>query len=51
MFFTKIWSEKFEPATAIYARTPEGRRILVHARLESLTSSFVKSTEQVSEWE
>lgn len=50
VFFDKKWSEKFELATAIYTRTLEGRRILIRARLESLSSSFVKSSEQVSVW-
>lgn len=48
--FAKKWTEKIDKATAVYTRNPEGRTILIRARLQSLSAAFVEKSEQISVW-
>jgi superfamily II DNA or RNA helicase len=50
-FFHKKWSRYIGNTQLIYTRTPEGRSILLKARTKSLSSAFVRKTDQVSVWE
>ena len=44
------WTKAFDKATAVYTRSPEGRSILIRSRLESFSSTFLDSSEQISVW-
>jgi hypothetical protein len=49
-FFAKRWGRLVEPVQLVYARTPEGRRMLLRARVHSLAGAFQKRSERVSCW-
>jgi hypothetical protein len=49
-FFAKRWGRLVGPVQLIYARTPEGRRMLLRARVHSLVGAFQKRSERVSCW-
>jgi superfamily II DNA or RNA helicase len=49
-FFAKKWGRLVGPVQLVYARTPEGRRILLRARMHSLAGAFQKRSERVSCW-
>jgi superfamily II DNA or RNA helicase len=49
-FFAKRWGRRVGPVQLVYTRTPEGRKILLRARMHSLTAAFQKRTERVSCW-
>ncbi len=50
-FFHKKWDRYVGNTKLIYSRSVEGRSILLKARTRSLSSSFVKKTDQISVWE
>src|SRR5882724_11415650 len=49
-FFAKRWGRLVGPVRLVYARTPEGRRMLLRARVHSLAGAFQKLSERVSCW-
>jgi superfamily II DNA or RNA helicase len=49
-FFAKRWGRLVGPVQLVYARTPEGRRMLLRARVHSLAGAFQKRSEHVSCW-
>jgi superfamily II DNA or RNA helicase len=49
-FFAKRWGRLVGPVQLVYARTPEGRRMLLRARVHSLAGAFQKRSERVSCW-
>ena len=49
-YFAQRWSKLVGPIQLVYARTPEGRRLLLRARNHSLSGAFQKRTERVSCW-
>jgi superfamily II DNA or RNA helicase len=49
-FFAKRWGRLVGPVRLVYARTPEGRRMLLRARVHSLAGAFQKRSERVSCW-
>lgn len=49
-FFAERWRRAVGPVDLVYTRTPEGRSLLLRARVHSLAASFQKSSEQVSCW-
>jgi superfamily II DNA or RNA helicase len=49
-FFANRWGRLVGPVQLVYARTPEGRRMLLRARVHSLAGAFQKRSERVSCW-
>jgi hypothetical protein len=49
-FFAARWQRLVGPANLIYTRTPEGRRVLLRARVHSLAASLQQRSEQVNCW-
>jgi hypothetical protein len=49
-FFAQKWRSAVGPAALVYTRTPEGRRVLLRARLHSLASNAQERPEPVSCW-
>jgi len=49
-FFAKQWQKLVGPIRLVFARTPEGRRLLLRARGHSLTAAFQKRSERISCW-
>jgi hypothetical protein len=49
-FFADQWRRLVGPVELVYTRTPEGRRILLRARMHSLTMSLPPRSERVSCW-
>ena len=49
-FFAKRWGRLVGPVRLVYARTPEGRGMLLRARVHSLAGAFQKRSERVSCW-
>jgi hypothetical protein len=49
--FAKRWARYVGPSGLVYARTVEGRRILLQARTKALSSAFRKKTDRLSVWE
>jgi superfamily II DNA or RNA helicase len=48
--FASQWRKLVGPVQLIYTRTPEGRRLLLRARVHSLAGAFQKRSEHVSCW-
>lgn len=48
--FEAIWNKKIGPATAVFTRNEEGRRLLLKARVQAMSSKFVKRSERKSVW-
>nr|ADC36160.1 type III restriction enzyme res subunit family protein [uncultured bacterium 162] len=48
--FAKSWRSRVGPVQLIYTRSPEGRRMLLRARINSLSSAFQKTPERMSCW-
>ena len=44
------WNKRVGNAELIYTRTPEGRRRLLKARMQAMSSKFVKKSERISVW-
>jgi superfamily II DNA or RNA helicase len=49
-FFASRWRHFVGPIELVYTRTPEGRSILLRARVHSLAAAFQKRLERVSCW-
>jgi superfamily II DNA or RNA helicase len=49
-FFAKRWQKLVGPVQLVFARTPEGRRLLLRARGHSLAAAFQKRAERISCW-
>jgi hypothetical protein len=49
--FARLWTDQVGKCDLIYTRSPEGRKVLLKARVCSLASAFQEKTEQVSRWE
>lgn len=50
LVFSKMWQKYVGRHDLIYTRRPEGRRVLVHARMKSLSSAFQKRSERRDKW-
>jgi hypothetical protein len=48
--FARKWRSHVGPVDLVYTRTPEGRKILLRARMHSLAAAFQKRAERVSCW-
>ena len=48
--FASKWRRRVGPAQLVYTRTPEGRKLLLRARVHSLAATFQKRSEHVSCW-
>ena len=48
--FAKKWKRAVGRVDLVYTRTPEGRRLLLKARIHSLAAAFQKRSERVSCW-
>jgi len=48
--FTQRWKRLVGPVELVYARTPEGRKLLLRARNHSLSGAFQKRAERVNSW-
>ena len=48
--FARNWRKFVGPVDLIYTRTPEGRQILLRARMHSFAAAFQRRTERVSCW-
>ncbi|HLJ26874.1 MAG TPA: DEAD/DEAH box helicase family protein [Candidatus Angelobacter sp.] len=49
-FFAHRWRSLVSPVRLVYTRTPEGRALLLRARIHSLAAAFQKRPERVSCW-
>lgn len=49
-YFAKQWKKNVGSADLVYTRSPQGRRILLKSRIESLASQFQDPTERISKW-
>lgn len=49
-YFHDQWKKLVGPATLVYTRNPEGRIILLKARMESFSAGFQKCSERISCW-
>jgi superfamily II DNA or RNA helicase len=47
----ETWRGRVGPSSLIYTRTPEGRRILLKARLRSFSSAFATPAERYDRWQ
>jgi hypothetical protein len=48
--FAERWRSHVGPVELVYTRTPEGRRMLLRARMHSLAAAFQQNSERVSCW-
>lgn len=48
--FARKWRSHVGPVDLVYTRTPEGRKILLRARMHSLAAAFQKRADRVSCW-
>jgi hypothetical protein len=48
--FAKKWQRFVSPVKLVHTRTPEGRKVLLRARLPSLAASFQQPSEHISCW-
>ncbi len=48
--FARKWSSRVGQVRLVYTRTPEGRTVLLRARMHSLTAAFQPRAEHVSCW-
>jgi superfamily II DNA or RNA helicase len=48
--FAKKWARFVGPVDLVYTRAPEGRRLLLRARIHSLAAAFQKRAERLSCW-
>ncbi|MCM3739696.1 DEAD/DEAH box helicase family protein [Oceanobacillus luteolus] len=48
--FLAQWQKKIGKAELIYTRTPEGRKLLLKARMRAMSAKFVKRSERLSVW-
>lgn len=45
------WQRRLGPAELVYARTPEGRKLLLKARTQAFSSSFAAASERRDVWQ
>jgi len=48
--FARLWTERVGSSQLVYARSPQGRRVLLRARAKSLAASFQRSVDRRSAW-
>jgi superfamily II DNA or RNA helicase len=48
--FAEKWQRHVGPVQLVHTRTPEGRKLLLRARVRSLAASFQKRSEHISCW-
>lgn len=48
--FAKRWRSRVGPVQLVYTRSPKGRRILLRARMHSLSAAFQGAAERMSCW-
>ena len=48
--FARKWRSHVGPVQLVYTRTPEGRKVLLRARMHSLAAAFQDPAERVSVW-
>ncbi|KAB8129165.1 DEAD/DEAH box helicase [Gracilibacillus oryzae] len=48
--FAKKWNKRMGKAEMIFTRTPEGRKVLLKARLRAMSAKFMKRSERRSVW-
>ena len=48
--FARLWSAKVGSSRLVFTRSPEGRRVLLRARAQSLAAGFQRSVERRSAW-
>jgi DNA or RNA helicases of superfamily II len=49
-FFFRAWKSTVGPCRLIYTRSTDGRRVLLKARVRSLSAAFVKPPDRISCW-
>jgi superfamily II DNA or RNA helicase len=50
-YFARMWRWHVGPAELIYARTAEGRRVLLRARMSAMSSAFRPKADRVTCWQ
>jgi superfamily II DNA or RNA helicase len=50
VYFANKWAALVGSCKLVYTRTIEGRKILLHSRINSLASEFTDKTERVNKW-
>jgi hypothetical protein len=48
--FARSWRTHVGPVQLVYTRTPEGRKVLLRARMHSFAAAFQNRAERVSSW-
>ena len=48
--FARAWRSRVGPVQLVYTRSPDGRRLLLRARMNSLSSAFQRTAERISCW-
>ena len=48
--FARNWRSHVGPVQLVYTRTPDGRRVLLRARMHSFAAAFQGRAERVSSW-
>lgn len=49
-YFAEKWCEEVGPVQLVYTRSPEGRKILLRARIRSLSATFQPHAERLNCW-
>ena len=49
-YFARMWRWHVGPAELIYARTAEGRKVLLGARMSAMSSAFRSKSDRVTCW-
>ncbi|MFV0346867.1 MAG: DEAD/DEAH box helicase family protein [Bacteroidales bacterium] len=49
-YFESVWKAHVGRCELIYTRTPEGRKLLLRFRAETLSAQFQKKSERISKW-
>ena len=44
------WRSHVGPVELVYTRTPDGRKVLLRARMQSFAAAFQSRAERVSSW-
>ena len=48
--FARLWAQRIGSSQLVFTRTPEGRRVLLRARTQSLASAFQRYVDRRSAW-
>jgi hypothetical protein len=51
VYFSQQWERLVGPCELIFTRSIEGRRLLLRARIKSLSAQFEKKPERVNRWQ